>query len=105
MDHRATLHVTDLEQQVMDALDVLGVEYRFQHPTRTGYLIDFALPGSKIALEVDGPYHDEKEQKKRHRFRNYQLRREGWSTVRLHHAQLVEKCTEDVAELIEALLS
>jgi len=39
----------------------LGIKVRRQH-TIEGYIVDFALLEIKLAIEVDGEYHDEKEQ-------------------------------------------
>jgi len=77
---------TSLEEKVKAVLDELGVQYHEQYPTRTGFIIDFAIfyNGKKIAIEVDGPHHDRKEQKKRDRFKDYMLKREGWTVLRLN---------------------
>lgn len=85
---RNHFHYTDLELQVKAELDCLGIKYVAQHSTRTGFVIDFALLERKIALEVDGPYHDTKEQQKRDRFKDRQLKREGWEVVRIHWSEL-----------------
>ena len=94
---------TNLEEMVEEGLKALGLPYIFQHPTRTGFVIDFALflNGEKIALEVDGPYHDDSKRKKQDRFKDYMLRREGWKVVRIHWSEL-EKA--DVITLIKSKL-
>lgn len=87
---RGDLLLTSLERAVQTKLDELGVEYIPQHSTRTGFVIDFALPEKRIAIEVDGPTHLTKKAKKHDRFKDYQLRREGWTVLRIPVAQMGE---------------
>lgn len=84
MNERGDLKLTSLEKAVEKALEQLSVEYFRQYSTRTGFVIDYALPAYSIALEVDGPWHDTQERRKRDRFRDCQLEREGWHTARIH---------------------
>jgi len=136
---RGEVKPTNLEKRVMDVLDALEIKYVFQYPTRTGYVIDFAIfpedqtspnptrpyhtatksnltppdlaspyrtdlrvqafidklfdllrQGRKIAIEVDGPTHDSPEAKKRDRFKDYMLKREGWTVIRINWRELEE---------------
>jgi very-short-patch-repair endonuclease len=80
---RGNIRLTSLESIVKAKLDELGVEYIPQHSTRTGFVIDFALPDKRVAIEVDGPTHLTKEAKAHDRFKDYQLRREGWTVLRI----------------------
>ena len=97
---RSRIVPSDLELIVAGILDDLGIEYEPEYPTRTGFIIDFALLDKKIALEVDGPHHDTSQRKKSDRFRDYQLKREGWITKRIHHSEF----DGNIERLIKSLI-
>ena len=84
---RGNFHKTNLEEMAEDLLKELEVNFIPQYPTRTGYLLDFAvflLDGRRIDLETDGHrWHSSKRAKKKDNFRNYMLRREGWKIYRV----------------------
>lgn len=46
---------TSIEQLLMDELDTLNVKYEYQYRLNQ-YVIDFAIPHLKIAIEADGVY-------------------------------------------------
>ena len=80
--------LSDLEIRVRDALNRVGILYEPEWPTRTGFLIDFAILTSRLALEVDGPHHDVPARRKKDGFRTQRLKAEGWKVIRLHHTIL-----------------
>lgn len=81
---RGSVYLTSLEEQARDVIEELGIEYVSQYPTHSGFVIDFVILDQKIAIEVDGTnWHSSKEAKKRDRFKDYQLGREGWLVIRL----------------------
>ena len=81
---RGSVHLTSLERQARDVLEELDIGYVSQYPIHSGFVIDFAVLDQKIAIEVDGTnWHSSKEAKKRDRFKDYQLGREGWLVIRL----------------------
>ena len=81
---RGSVVLTSLERQAGDVLEELDIEYVSQYPTHSGFIIDFVILDQKIAIEVDGTnWHSSKEAKKRDRFKDYQLGREGWLVIRL----------------------
>ena len=81
---RNKLHYTNIEEKVRDYLEKNGVDYVFQYPTRSGFVIDFVIVDQRIAIEVDGSHwHTSKKAKKRDRFKDYQLKREGWRVIRI----------------------
>ena len=84
------LHYTNIETQVQAALDAAGIAYVPQYPTRTGFVLDFALVDQKIAIEVDGPTHDTPKARSRDAFRTLRLKQEGWRVVRIHWTSLTE---------------
>jgi len=91
---REHLHVTNLEEYVANMLDKLGIDYEFQCATRTGFVIDFVLRDKMVAIEVDGyHWHSSKKAKKRDRFKDYQLKREGWAVVRISEKEALNEDT------------
>jgi len=80
---------TSLEQIVKDYLDKNNVNYEPQFPTSTGFVIDFAIPSKMIAIEVDGyNWHTSKKALKKQRFRDYQLRRSGWTIIHIPEEEI-----------------
>ncbi len=100
---RGAYDPTSLEKVVGEALAQLRLRYIAQFPTRTGFLIDFALPDVGVALEVDGPWHDTPEARKRDHFRDIQLRREGWRPVHIHHTSITAD-TDSLTAVLRILL-
>ncbi|HHF52949.1 MAG TPA: DUF559 domain-containing protein [candidate division WOR-3 bacterium] len=83
---REKIHLTSLEKRAKQILDELGVNYIEQYPTRLGFIIDFAIPDKKIAIEVDGKHWHK--DKKRDRFRDWMLRRAGWKVIRINEDEI-----------------
>ena len=82
------------ELQMKAILDAQGLEYEYELPTRSGFVLDFAFPEIKTAIEVDGYYHQFT--KNRDNFRDHILKRGGWLIIRikaddLNNPELIEK--------------
>jgi len=79
---------TCLEEKMFYILSSLKVPFTEQLSTGSGFILDFAIyidrkENKKIAIEVDGSrWHTSQKQKKRDRFRDYILRKEGWVVIR-----------------------
>lgn len=85
---RGSIYLTSLEKQVENILKELDIEYIAQYPVHSGFVLDFAILNKKIAIEVDGKkWHTSKEAMKRDRFKDYQLKREGWKIIRLKESE------------------
>lgn len=86
MDKRYTR--TCLEEKMSKILSSLNIEYLEQVSTRSGFVIDFVIyldniREKKIAIETDGSnWHSSSKAKKRDRFRDMILRKEGWTVLR-----------------------
>lgn len=94
-------HKTCLEERMFTILTFLGIDFVEQHPTREGFVVDFAIflneRQTKIAIEVDGlKWHSSKKSKKHDNFRDYKLRNSGWIIIRFN-----ENFTE--SDVIETL--
>jgi very-short-patch-repair endonuclease len=85
---RGEIDFTSLEVKVKGILEDLGIDFVPQLATRTGYILDYAIPSKGVAIEVDGPHHDKPRAKRRDYLRDKQLRREGWRVIRLSHKDL-----------------
>ena len=86
---RGSVYLTSLEKQVESILKELDIEYVAQYPTHSGFVIDFVIPDKKIAIEVDGfKWHSSEKAMKRDRFKDYQLKREGWEVLRIKESEI-----------------
>jgi len=77
---------------VLRGKQVCGLKFRRQHP-EPPWIIDFACPGKKLAVEIDGGYHDQ--QAAKDASRTAFLEREGWRVLRFTN--------EDVQQDVEAV--
>ena len=97
---RSKVYLTNIEREVKAWLEDRGIEHIPQYPLRQGYIADFALLDKKIIIEVDGEHwHSGKKQQKKDRFRDYMLKRAGWTTIRIK-----EKDIDKLQELLSSLL-
>jgi very-short-patch-repair endonuclease len=79
---------TSLELVVIDALQALGISFRTQVPTRTGFVLDFLI-GDNLVIEADGPCHDGSKNRNRDRFRDRILKQSGYEVHRIGY-QIIE---------------
>lgn len=80
---------TSLERIVKEYLDKHNVNYEPQFPTDTSFVIDFAILHRMIAIEIDGEkWHSSKKALKKQRFRDYQLKRGGWSIIHISESEI-----------------
>lgn len=78
---------TCLEERMYTILSELNISFVEQHPTREGFVVDFAIflnnRQTKIAIEVDGLiWHSSKQATRKDRFKDYKLRKDGWIVIR-----------------------
>ncbi|HYD82612.1 MAG TPA: endonuclease domain-containing protein [Opitutus sp.] len=62
-------------------------KFRRQHAIGK-YVVDFACVASRLVIEVDGPSHDDEEQKQFDATRTADLERWGWRVARVPNAQI-----------------
>jgi len=58
-----------------------GISFRRQMPIE-GYIVDFAAPGHRIVVEVDGSQHGDEPGLKSDQVRDQRLRELGWTVLR-----------------------
>ena len=92
------------EAALKAALARAEIPYSFQHSTRSGYIIDFAFPEARLAVEVDGSaWHSSPRQRSRDGLRTHRLKLDGWTVVRFHADLVVRSPDVVVAALKERL--
>ena len=72
---------TEAEKEMWLALRELPTEHRFrrQHPIGS-YVVDFACPGCKLAIELDGGQHAQQEEEDA--ARTLEIARRGYRVIR-----------------------
>jgi leucyl-tRNA synthetase len=76
----------------------LGVKVRRQHAI-AGYIVDFAMLEVRLAIEVDGPYHSEAEQKQFDEARTAHLGENGISVIRFTNEEILTNTRAVVEEI------
>lgn len=98
---------TCLEERMAATLESLRIKFDEQVSTRSGFVLDFALVdrgrGIKIAIETDGsPWHSSPAHRRRDRYRDWILRREGWTVLRFDENFTSDEVAEAIAGVIPA---
>jgi very-short-patch-repair endonuclease len=82
--------------------EIMGVRIRRQHPM-SKFIADFYCHQAKLVIEVDGPYHNEEEQKNYDEGRYKELKEFGIEIIRFTNEE-VESDIEAVLEKIREKL-
>jgi len=99
-------HETDIEQIMRQELERRGLKFEQEFPTRTGFIIDFAFPSLKVAIECDGEkWHSSKRARKKDRFKDYMLKREGWTIYRFTGSEIMSDISECIDKIKFRLVS
>lgn len=67
------------------------------------FKIDLAWPNEKLAVEIDGDYHEMESQRAKDKFKDAFLSKHGWTVLRFKNKE-VSKETDRVRMLIETML-
>lgn len=97
---------TPSETKMKAILKFMGIKYEFQkifYTETTFYIVDFYLPDRNIVIELDGGYHNTKEQKAKDRKRSKALMGEIDGVYRLKN-EAVEN-VEITKKLVEGFLA
>jgi len=82
----------------------LGYKFRRQHPF-SNYILDFYCHKIKLAIEIDGKYHDLPEQKKLDKIRTNEINRLGLTEIRLTNEDVIgqfEKVINSILTILKA---
>jgi very-short-patch-repair endonuclease len=66
-----------------------GARFRRQHPVGP-YIADFACPGARLIVEVDGATHWTPEQLAHDARRTRYLKQQGWTVIRVNNTDVYE---------------
>lgn len=76
--------MTDAELKLWNEIRahrLMGLGFRRQYPV-AGYIVDFACPTIKLAVEIDGSQHSEPENVLADSVRTARLEQNGWTVLR-----------------------
>jgi len=76
----------------------LRYKFRRQHPIGE-FVVDYACPSVSLVLEVDGPSHEEEEQRDFDAYREDSLREHGWRIMRVKNWEVFQSA-RDVEDAI-----
>lgn len=85
---------TKAELGFASILDELGIEYAFQHPIQiggAGYIFDFYLGNQRIAIEIDGKYHNTYDQAIKDRERDAACAWQGILVLRISNYEVLHE--------------
>ncbi len=74
-------------------------KFRRQHPIGP-WVADCACPAIRLAIEVDGPSHDDVDQKTWDEMKTEYLRTSGWRVIRIKNADISQAFGEVEARII-----
>jgi len=99
---------TDAEEvlwQLLRNRRLLGYKFRRQHPMEEGMILDFYCHASKLAIEVDGGYHDAGTQKKRDAERTTLLETKGIRVIRFRNEEVLKETERVLRDIANSLVS
>jgi very-short-patch-repair endonuclease len=92
------------EQITIEILNELGFQLE-QERQEGKWFIDFSDPIRKIALEIDGKYHDAPERKAKDFIKDNYLISQGWQVHRIKWKKLTKEFRQEVKDRIEKILN
>jgi very-short-patch-repair endonuclease len=81
----------------------LGVHFRRQHPIGD-YIVDYVCLKCWLIVEVDGEYHDTKEQQEWDRLRTEYLNSVGFKVIRFSNEEVLQHTENVVTTIIKNLI-
>ncbi|MCR8895750.1 DUF559 domain-containing protein [Gordonia sp. GONU] len=95
---------SEAERLTVDLLSAGGVSGWVANMPALGYVIDFAIPLAKVAVEIDGfAFHRDAAAFRRDRLKRNLLTADGWTVLNFTWADLVERPAEVVEEIKAAV--
>ena len=86
--------LTKSELEFYSLMDMVNIQYEKQYPIRLNQFLFFAdvyFPHLSLVIEIDGKYHDSKEQKKKDEFRTMILEKNGYKVCRFKNGQVHDR--------------
>jgi len=77
-------------------------KFRRQHPIGH-WVVDFACPAIRLAIEVDGPSHDTPDQQAWDEMKEEYLRTSGWRVLRIKNSDVYQAFGEVEALIISEI--
>jgi len=82
---------TPAEIKFQQILSDIGIDFTFQQPFKI-FLLDFAIPSLKIAIEIDGKeHHQQRKLRESDRRRTAYLEKSGWRVLRFSNFEVVNE--------------
>jgi very-short-patch-repair endonuclease len=97
------LNMTPAEEKLWSALQnkqVLGMRFRRQHAVGR-YVLDFYCPACKLAIELDGSVHDDRQEEDA--IRTQEIERYGYQVIRFDNAEVMKNLEQVVQQIAEVL--
>jgi very-short-patch-repair endonuclease len=83
--------MTDAELKLWNAVRahrLMELPFRRQVPI-AGYIVDFACPGKRMIVEIDGSQHGDAEQSSNDEARTRRLGQDGWTVLRFWNVDVL----------------
>lgn len=99
-------HQTEAEELLWELLrnrQLNGYKFRRQHPVKPGFVLDFYCARRKLAVEVDGAYHDSHQQQLADEERTEILNKKDIEVVRFYNVQVLKNPKNVLQEIADRL--
>ena len=96
--------MSPIEFKLYEAMRHEGLSPVPQYPIE-GYIVDFAFPDVRLAIEADGAAYHTEDRRERDRKRDWVIRRQGWTVKRFYGATIhdrAENCAFVIKREVEA---
>jgi very-short-patch-repair endonuclease len=89
---------SNLERLVREEIEARGyrrgIDFSCQYPLRYSFILDFAFPDAKLAIEVDGEHwHSSSKDRRRDRIKDKVLKKAGWEVIRFSENEVLSNCS------------
>ena len=78
-----------------------GLKFRRQHPLLQGFILDFYCDELKLAIELDGGYHNTKEQVKYDELRTIEINYQLITVIRFKNSDVLDNTEYVLNRIIE----
>jgi len=100
-------HQTEAEELLRELLrnrQLNGYKFRRQHPVRPGFILDFYCAQKKLAVELDGKYHESDEQQMAGEERTEILNQKDIEVIRFRNEEVLghpEQVLEEISVTLD----